>query len=238
MTGTLLRLSKKYTLRPLGSVKLLFLTLGILVSSMSIGSGYSDNEIRERALENLKLAKNWFITNGLDYYYKHSENPNVLRKFIRSKWAVSTFSGPVIESFDYDVRMILKSAGIYFEVISLHRVGEEFLYEYWVVKKSGAEWTKFDKSCEFIITKALADTHQREIIYHSNTFFESWSGDTGSISLPIEENQTLYRLAPWLYPNCYENDEMTNFFVEINNKGEYSRKKIKWWHRYLNLLEK
>ena len=203
----------------------------VLAASSICFAENSEAERLKRAESSLIEASNWFITEGLSQYLERNKNQKWIQKKMRDEWAVSTFSGPSVNNDGYDVRLIIKYAGVYSEIISLQHLIEQQFYEYWLVKTSGEEWTNIKRQCRFIVTKAENKQSKREILKDEPFFYDMYEiGESANLSLPLEDLKLRYVLAAWLYPNCYEDEELTKDMIVINSNKEFVKKKIRWWH--------
>lgn len=141
-----------------------------------------------------------------------------------TEWAVTTHSGPVIYASGFNVRFMIKAAGIYTEILSLAELGENPLYEYWVIKQSGG----YGKGCRFIITKSEDRSTKRAIIYQSKQFFDAFKLPNNEVlNFDTDNLENLYKLAPWYYPECYKYSDLKNYKIGVNKSGEYIRIKLR-----------
>ena len=194
----------------------------------------TESEIKAKAIKDLNAASRWSIENGIMEYYGHDRDIGWIQKKTRDEWAVTTYSGPVIDSDQFMARFMIKAVGIHYELLVMERMEyNNSVYEYWVQKVSGSELSgKIDWQCKFMVTRADDVKGEREVLKEETQFFESYQiDDSTSLKFPVGNVKSLYDLAAWLYPDCYKNSDLKNHKVIANESGEYVKKKVSWFER-------
>jgi len=194
----------------------------------------TQEEIKTKAIKRLNDAARWSIENGIMEYYRHDEDTAWIEKKTREEWAVSTDTGPIIDSDRFMARFIIKLAGIYYELLIMERLEyNNSVYEYWVQKVSGSELSgKVDWRCKFIVTRADNVRGKREILKEETQFFESYQIDNfETLRFPVDDLESLYHLGAWLYPDSFENSDLKGYKVICYAPGEYEKKKLSWFDR-------
>ena len=194
----------------------------------------TEAEIKAKAIEDLNTASRWSIENGIMEYYKHDSDIAWIQKKTGDEWAVTTGSGPVIDSDEFIARFMINAVGIHYELLVMERLKHEnSVYEYWVQKvlghgiSSDMRW-----HCKFMVTRADDVKGQREILKEETQFFESYQiDDSETLQFPVDDVKSLYDLAAWLYPDCYKNSDLKNYKVIATESGEYVKKKVSWLER-------
>ena len=200
--------------------------------SIAFGAPMTDAEIKEKAFNDLASASGWWIEDGLREYYLVNQKKELIQKKVRDTWAVSSHSGPEVDTEWSIAWYVIKAAGIYNEIILLQRSELDQVYEYWVIKTSGKSWAKVEKACQFIITKADSKASAREIIRESNRFFSSYDEAGVSFLLDLEDLALVYELTPWSFPSCYEEgSDLIGYKIKVDENGIFTRKKISWLER-------
>ena len=183
----------------LTKINIIFLCLVIVFSTSGWAFAeekrpYTQEEIKIRAIKKLNDAARWTIENGIMEYYRHDKNKMWIQKKTRDEWAVSTYSGPIIDSDRFVARFIIKAIGIYYDILVMERLEyNNSIYEYWIQKVSGSELSpKIDWQCKFIVTRADDVRGKREILKEEPQFFESYQiDDSAVLKFPVDDARSL-----------------------------------------------
>jgi hypothetical protein len=197
-------------------------------------SPLTEDEIKINAIKNLNGAARWSIENGIMKYYRHDKDKMWIQEKTSDEWAVSIYSSPIIDSDQFMARFVIKTVGIYYELLAMERLDyNNSVYEYWVQKISGSELSsKIDWHCTFIVTRADDVRGKREILKEETQFFEPYQIDTSKIlEFPVDDVESLFDLSAWLYPDSYKNSDLKNYKVIETKSGEYVKKKVIWFER-------
>ena len=209
--------------------------LGISYCGLAeVNKPMSQEEIKTKAIKNLNDASRWSIENGIMEYYRHDKDKMWIQKKTRDEWAVSTDSGPLIDSDRLMARFIIKAMGIYYDLLVLERLEyNNSVYEYWVQKVTGSELSpKIDWHCKFIITRADDVKGKREILSEETQFIEYYQiDDSMSLKFPVGDARSLYDLEAWKFPDSYKNSDLKNYKVIFNESEGYVKKKLSWFDR-------
>jgi len=226
-------------------IKIIFLCLGTLLGTCHLGLAqenrpWTQEEIKTRAIKKLNDAAQWSIENGIMEYYLHNEDDMWIQRKTGDEWAVSTYSGPDIDSDMFMARFIIKAVGIYYELLVMKRIEyKNYVYEYWVQKVSGSELSgKVDWRCKFIITRADNVRGKREILKEEPQFFESYQIDNSkALKFPVDDAKSLYHLGAWLYSDSYQNSDIKDYKVICYGPGDYVKKKVGWLEKlYIKIM--
>lgn len=212
----------------------LILSVNFLGNAMGANKPMTESEIKSKAIKDLNAAAYWSIENGIMEYYGHGRDINWIQKKTRDEWAVTTYSGPVVDSDRFMARFMIKAAGVHYELLVLERMEyDSYIYEYWVQKVSGSELSgEIDWRCRFMVTRADDTESKREILKEETQFFDSYKiNDSIMLKFPVNDAKSLHDLAAWLYPDCYKNSILKNYKVIETKSGEYVKKKISWFER-------
>lgn len=201
---------------------------------------YTQEEIKTKAIKDLNDAARWSIENGIMEYYRHGKDKMWIQKKTGDEWAVSTDSGPVIDSDMFMARFIIKAVGIYYELLVMERLEyNNSVYEYWVQKVSGSELSpKINWHCKFIITRADDVRGKREILKEEPQFFESYQIDNSkALKFPVNDAKSLYHLGAWLYSDSYQNSDIKDYKAICYGPGDYVKKKVGWFEKmYIKIM--
>lgn len=166
----------------------------------------------------------WFIEEGLSGYYK-DKDLNFLEESIKKRGAY-LYTEICIDKYGYLANIVTQKMWVGSTVTCYSREEGAFIYEYWVVSRYGATRDDVDSEIFFIITKTKGLDKPREIINRSTIFFPTFtvSGET-EIHFPLDDNEIIYEVRPWEYPDAFKDTELEGIKVVIENK-KYVRKKI------------
>ncbi len=221
----------------LTKINIIFLCLVTLLSTSGWAFAeekrpYTQEVIKARAIKKINDAARWSIENGIMEYYRH--NKKWIQKKTLHEWAVSTSTGPIIDSDMFMARFMIKAAGIYCELLVLERLEyNNSVYEYWVQKVSGSDLPgKVDWYSTFIVTRADNVRGKREVLKEEPQFFKSYQIDNSEIlKFPVDDLESLFFLEAWLYSYSYQNSNIKDYKVICYGPGEFVKKKLSWFEK-------
>jgi hypothetical protein len=186
-------------------------------------------EIVKRGAMLLEEPTLWAITNGIQEYYASGADKAAVERKIKEMGRGVTVHGPLVDSDTYPARFVMRAGGITHDVDAIYRQEiDGVIYEYWVVKRDVAEWTGgvVPSASKFYITRAEDAKGQRDIIFQSDKFFESYQVDESvRITLPIDNLRIVYMLMPWLYPASYEGSKLEGAMAVPLGNNKYELRK-------------
>jgi hypothetical protein len=176
---------------------------------------------RSRAVENMKSASTWIIEEGSEVYSQKGK-AGVFRKLL-DEWSVQLWVDPWIESDTYIARFGIKSRGINYEIINLHRETlSGGIYEFWITKVDGADWSGESKRSMFYVTRTNDIFGRREILEANDQFVDNYSVDVGKvIYFPKDDPKILFDMEAWLYPDNYKDSDLKNIKVVMKRRGGF-----------------
>ena len=200
----------------------IFFMVAVFNSACGNGGSVDDEFYKKKMIKNLNAASIWLIEEGVHTFNKFGKN-GIHRKLV-DEWGVQIWVDPWIESERYVDGFWIKARGINHEVINFYREKYQgVIYEFWVVKVDGKEWADVKSRAEFYVVKTDTVYGNREILKASNQFIEEYEVVEGYlIKFPQDNLQVLYELQAWLYPENYENSDLKNKQVVMDNKGNVS----------------
>jgi len=186
------------------------LVLGFIAAlSISAGTGAADDEyLIKKMQKNLQLASIWLIEDGV-LTFRDFGKEGIHRKLL-DEWGVIIWTDPWIESDRYIDGFWIKARGINHEVINFHRESlASGIYEFWVVKIDGADWSGVGSSANFHVARTDDVYGRRVILESSDQFIQEYAvDDKTSISFPVDDPEVLYELQAWRYPENFKNSDI------------------------------
>ena len=204
-------------------VRYVALAFLLLVSTGGQGAPPDEEQLINEAVERLNGASRWIIEEGIHFYTQHGYK--ALNSKLFDEWILRLYAGPTLEEYNYLARFILKSRGIYHNIINLYReqVGGDY-YEFWVVNVTGLDWSGVSNRAEFFVTKTQAIYGTREILKQSDQFLPRYQVDGGKeVVLPVDDLQILYNMKAWLFPDNYRGMDVKDMKVFADRKGNVKR---------------
>jgi hypothetical protein len=199
-------------------VKNLFVVILMSISACGNAEMKDEELYKKKSIENMKVASVWVIEEGVRTFSKEGKE-GVFRKLL-DEWGVQLWVDPWVESDVYMARFAVKARGINYEILNLHRTTiSSNLYEFWIVKVTGADWSGESSRSKFYITKTDDIYGHREILKESDQFIESYSVGDALIRLPLDDMELLYDMQAWLFPGNYKNSDLKNRQVVMDDKG-------------------
>ena len=195
----------------------------LLVSTGGQGAPPDEEQLINKAVEDLNAASLWIIEEGIHVYTQQGKKG--LDRKLFDEWIVGLYAGPTLEEYNYLARFILKTRGIYHNIINLYReqVGTDY-YEFWVVNVTGLDWSGVSNRAEFFVTKTQAVYGTREILKQSDQFLPRHQVDGGKeVVLPVDDLQILYNMKAWLFPDNYRGMDVKDMKVFADRKGNVKR---------------
>jgi len=187
-------------------------------SACSNGGSVESDAYRQKMVENMKAASLWLIEEGVSTFSMKGKE-GLHRKLV-DQWGVQLWVDPWVETSRYHARFGIKARGIHYEILNLYR--QEIsgdLYEFWVVKVSGKDWSGESYRSEFFLTKTDGVCGHREIIKSSDQFSDSYQIEGEKFELPVDDLEFLYDLQAWLFPQNYSGSELKNKKVVMDDDG-------------------
>ena len=201
-------------------VALVFL---LLVSTGGQGAPPDEEQLINKAVENLNGASRWIIEEGVHFYTQHGYR--ALNSKLIDEWLVALYFDPYVEEFNHRARFVIKARGIYHNIVNLYReqVGGDY-YAFWVVKVTGLDWSGVSNRAEFFVTKTQAIYGIREILKQSDQFLPRYQVDGGrEVVLPADDLRILYYLHAWQFPDNYRGMDVNDMKVFMDRKGNIKR---------------
>lgn len=192
----------------------------VAVVSIPAGTGAADDEyLIKETQEDLRLASIWLIEEGV-LTYRNSGKEGIHRKLL-DEWAVQIWTDPWIESDRYIDGFWIKARGINHEVINFHRESlPSGIYEFWVVKIDGADWSGVGSSANFHVTRTDDIYGRRTILESNDLFIEEYAVDDKTIiRFPKENPEVLYELQAWRYPESFVNSDIKDVKAVMKKDG-------------------
>lgn len=197
-----------------------YIFLFALITSACVNASSVDDEFyRNKMIKNLNLAAVWLIEEGV-YTFKKSGKEGISRKLI-DEWGVQIWVDPWIESERYIDGFWIKARGINHEVINFYREKHQgFIYEFWMVKVDGEEWSGVESRAAFYVVKTDEVYGKREILKTNNQFIKEYAANDGYlIKFPQNDLQVLYEMQALLYPENFEKSKLKNRKVVMDSSG-------------------
>ena len=195
----------------------------LLVVTAGQGAPPDEQQLINQAVEDLNGATRWIIEEGIHVYSQQG------RKGLDSKlfdeWLVRLYFPPYLEEYHHRARFIIKTRGIYHNIINLYReqVGGDY-YEFWIVKVTGLDWSGVSNRAEFFVTRTRAVYGIREILKQSDQFLPRYRVDGGKeVVLPADDLRILYWLKAWLFPDNFRGMDVNDMKVFMDRKGNIKR---------------
>lgn len=198
-------------------IKLILVMISVLFVSCS--NATDDRAFINKMNNRLSEASLWLVENGIEYLESNCNGE--LRSLLIDRWAVQMWVDPTIDSDRFYASFRLKARGIYYDIICLHRLHEDRIYEYWIIKKSAEPTVDFQNGCVFLAAVADSVKGRRSILETSETFVTGFAIDGNvNLELPVNDNRLLYDLAAWKFPLCYPSSALKDIQIEIVD-GDY-----------------
>ena len=198
-----------------------FLVLALVaVVSMSARAGSLDDEYYiKKAQEDLHFASIWLIEEGV-LTYRISGKEGIHRKLV-DEWGVQIWVDPWIESDRFIDAFWVKARGINHRVINFHRESlPSGIYEFWVVKIDGKDWSGVGSSADFHVTRTDDVFGRRVILESSDQFMPEYAvDDKTSIRFPVDDPEVLYELQAWRYPENFRNSDIDEIRARKRRDG-------------------
>lgn len=201
-------------------VKNLFVVILMSISACGNGEMKDEERYKKKSIENMKVASVWVIEEGVRTFSKEGKE-GVFKKLL-DEWGVQLWVDPWVESDVYMARFAVKARGINYEILNLHRTTiSSSLYEFWIVKVTGADWSGESGRSMFYITKTDDIYGHREILTSSDQFIQSYEVDSESIiQFPVDSPKILFDMQAWLFPESYKSSDLKNIEAVMNESGE------------------
>lgn len=195
----------------------------LLVSSGGQSAPPDEEQLINYAVERLNAASRWIIEEGIHVYSQQGRKG--LDRKLFDEWIVGLYFPPNLEERGYLARFIIKTRGIYHDIVKVYReqVGGDY-YEFWVVKVTGLDWSGVSNRADFFVTRAQAVYGVREILKQSDQFLPRYQVEGGKeVVLPVDDLRILYWLKAWLFPDNYRGLDVDDMKVFLDRNGNYKR---------------
>ena len=196
----------------------------LLVSTGGQGAPPDEEQLIKQAVEDLNGATRWVIEEGIHFYSQHGDK--ALDRKMFKEWVVGVYGDPILEERGHRLaRFVLKTRGIWHNIVNLHReqVGGDY-YEFWVVKVTGLDWSGVSNRAEFFVTRTQAVYGTREILKQSDQFLPRYQVEGGrEVVLPVDDLEILYYLKAWLFPDNYRGLDVDDMKVFADRNGNLKR---------------
>lgn len=183
-----------------------------------------EEQLINGAVEDLNAASRWIIEEGIHFYTQ--QGAKALNSKLRKEWILGMYGvRPYLEESGYLARFIIKTRGIYHNIINVYReqVGGDY-YEFWIVNVTGLDWSGISSRAEFFVTRTQAVYGIREILKQSDQFLPRYQVEGGKeVVLPVDDLEILYYLNAWLFPDNYRGVDVDDMKVFLDRKGNYKR---------------
>jgi len=202
-----------------------FILVSGFYSSLTAGSFFNLKEKREeQARAILEDVAVWFIREGLSEYYK-GKDLTFIEKTIRQRGAyLSTETS--IDKYGYIAKLVPEDYWVTSTVICYSRVFADQIYEYWVIDRFSGTREDVDREIYFLIAKTGGLDKPRVIIHRSSKFFPKYAVSKETLIYFPMDNESIFELSPWYYPEAFKGTELEGITVVIENE-KYIRKKLK-----------
>jgi hypothetical protein len=205
-------------------VALLLISLGLYI--FDINRIYDLGGKRDKSARTiLEEVAVWFIKEGLSEYYK-GKDLSYIEEYVKN-YDAYLHGEILIDKNGYLAQIIPNSWWVRSTITCYSRVADDFLYEYWVVDRFGGTRTDVDREIYFIIAKSKGKDKKREIIHRTEKFFPEFSTPEGTLIRFPRDNESIYRLRAWKFPDAFKGTELEGIEVVIDENKEYVRKKTK-----------
>lgn len=206
--------------------------IGLYSFSMAAADSKTAEEMANDSMRDLAAASEWFVTEGVAYYYRNEEHAAAVQKKVRKEFIVGSHAGPDIDNGRPSVRYILTAGAMNNEILVFHTEQRDEFFEFWIVMEFGPENMKPHSSCRFYVTKASDHKSLRTILSVSDKYHQIYKLEDGrELRFPEDDLEMVHYMAPWLYPRCYDEPKLTNYKIVIAANGKYKRKKMNWFER-------
>lgn len=195
----------------------------LLVSTGGQSAPLDDERLINKAVEDLNAASRWIIEEGIHVYSQQGKKGLDSKLF--NEWIVRLYADPYLEELDHLARFIIKTRGIYHNIINVYRekVGGDY-YEFWIVNVTGLDWSGVSNRADFFVTKTQAVYGIREILKQSDQFLPRYQVEGGrEVVLPADDLRILYYLKAWLFPDNYRGVDVNDMKVFMDRKGNIKR---------------
>ena len=164
----------------------------------------------------------WFIKEGVSGYYQ-GRDVAFIEEYAKEH-AVHLPTRVLFEELGVHAKIRLSSFWIRSIVTCYSRVESDAVFEYWVIFL-GSTREKSHRELSFLITKSNGKDKEREIIHRSEKFFSEFSVPEGPVIRFPMDNETIYRLSPWSYPDYFKGTELEGVKVIFDDNRKYVRVK-------------
>lgn len=171
------------------------------------GAPVGEKALQEKFMNNMKLASQWIIENGISAYT--SIGTEGIQSKLIDDWAVQLWVVPPIVGTEDDreiTKFWIKARGIGYEVLKLYykRI-DGIYYEFWLSKVTAMPWSGENTRSIFYIASADEFYGKREILLQSENFVSEFQTQDGNIIIfPSGDPELVYFMRPWMFPDSYK----------------------------------
>ena len=195
----------------------------LLVSTGGQSAPPDEQQLINKAVEDLNGASRWIIEEGIHVYSQQGKK--ALDSKLFDEWIVDLYAAPYLEELSYLARFIVKTRGIYYNIINIYReeVGGDY-YDFWIINVTGLDWSGVSNRAEFFVTRTQTVYGIREILKQSDQFLPRYQVKGGKeVVLPADDLVILYHLKAWLFPDNYRGIDVDDMKVFMDRKGTIKR---------------
>lgn len=200
--------------------QILWMTLMMLGSACGHTEMENEEFYKTKMAENLKNASTWLIQDGVKMFSEKGKK-GLHRKLV-DEWGVLLWVDPWVESERYIDSFWIKARGINYQVTNFQRESlSSGIYEFWIVKINGTDWSGELPRSVFYVTKTDDIYGHREILKTSDQFIESYTVNNDTkIDFQTDEPKKLYEMQAWLFPENYKESDLKNTEAIMNEEGD------------------
>ena len=175
---------------------------------------------KKKAIEDMKSASVWIIKEGMNFFSENGKD-GIFRKLF-DEYTVQLWVDPWIESDTYIACFAIKTRGIHYEILNLHRENlASGIYEFWIVKVTGMDWSGESNRVMFYVTETDSIYGRRKILKANDQFIASYQVNAEkTIHFPKDDPEVLFDMEAWLFPDNFNESNLKNIKAVMENNGD------------------
>ena len=227
-------------------MKHLWLVLLLSIALNCQAEGYTDEYKIKFSKQRVDQVTDWSVRNLIHAYNENNASIRseiLITKYIGKEYAVSSTIRPSVDKLDVfsgiNMTYYYYKAGSFRNklfLVSSHQYNNK-IYDLWISNYMGGGVlypSEDDETCRFIVTVAEDKKGKREVLYEASKYFDQYKIDETKIIIfglkddPVQLSMT----TPWMFPNCYDDPELRDYYIRYSKDGSHVREALSWYDHY------